>query len=129
MMGKLLDSLLPSGLPLLPPASQKFFERIILSRLLFFLESNSILSPRQPGFRLDGLLSIKLCSFLSSFRMSLTNPGWAFGQFSLLSTSPNLSTLSGTLPFSTNSFRLASLLALLAGLNFFFSDRRACVVF
>ena len=28
----------------------KLFERIILSRLLFFLESNSILSPRQAGF-------------------------------------------------------------------------------
>ena len=30
----------------------KLFERIILSRLLVFLESNSILSPRQAGFRL-----------------------------------------------------------------------------
>ena len=29
----------------------KLFERIILSRLLFFLESNSILSPHQAGFR------------------------------------------------------------------------------
>ena len=29
----------------------KLFERIILFRLLFFLESNSILSPRQAGFR------------------------------------------------------------------------------
>ena len=29
----------------------KLFERIILSRLLFFLESNSIFSPRQAGFR------------------------------------------------------------------------------
>ena len=29
----------------------KLFERIILLRLLFFLESNSILSPRQAGFR------------------------------------------------------------------------------
>ena len=29
----------------------KLFERIILSRLLFFLESNSILSPHQVGFR------------------------------------------------------------------------------
>ena len=28
----------------------KLFERIILSSLLFFLESNSILSPRQAGF-------------------------------------------------------------------------------
>ena len=30
----------------------KLFERMILWRLLFFLESNSILSPRQAGFRL-----------------------------------------------------------------------------
>ena len=29
----------------------KLFERIILSRLLFILESNSILSPRQAVFR------------------------------------------------------------------------------
>ena len=48
------------GKPLNSPASfwpisfafcvSKLFERIILSRLLFFLESNSILSPRQAGF-------------------------------------------------------------------------------
>ena len=31
-------------------AASNHFERIILSRLLFFLESNSILSPRQAGF-------------------------------------------------------------------------------
>ena len=40
--------------PLGSPASScvsKLFERIILSHLLFFLESNSILSPRQAGFR------------------------------------------------------------------------------
>ena len=43
--------LLPSGLSLSPSASQKLFERIILSRLLFFLESNSILCPRQAGLR------------------------------------------------------------------------------
>ena len=49
------------GKPLDSPASfrpisltscvSKLFECIILSRLLFFLESNSILSPRQAGFR------------------------------------------------------------------------------
>ena len=49
------------GKPLNSPASfrpisltsciSKLFERIILSRLLFFLESNSILSPCQAGFR------------------------------------------------------------------------------
>ena len=42
--------LLPFGLSLSPPVS-KLFERIILSRLLFLLKSNSILSPRQAGFR------------------------------------------------------------------------------
>ena len=58
------SSIIPSdkmGKPLDSPASfrpisltscvSKLFERIILSRLLFFLESNSILSPRQAGFR------------------------------------------------------------------------------
>ena len=49
------------GIPLDSPASfrpisltscvSKLFERVILSRLLFFLESNSILSLRQAGFR------------------------------------------------------------------------------
>ena len=50
-MGKPLDS--PASfrpISLISYAS-KLFERIILSRLLFFLESNSILSARQVGFR------------------------------------------------------------------------------
>ena len=61
--------------------------------------------------------------------MSLTNPGRALGRSCLLSISLKLLTLSGIPPFSTNLFRLASLLALLVGLNLSFSDRRACVVF
>ena len=52
--------------------------------------------------------------------MGLTNPGRAFGRFSLLSISLKLLTLSGIPPFSTNLFRLASLLALLVGLNLSF---------
>ena len=52
--------------------------------------------------------------------MGLTNPGRALGRFSQLSISLKLLTLSGIPPFSTNSFRLASLLALLIGLNLFF---------
>ena len=52
--------------------------------------------------------------------MGLTNPGRALGRFSLLSISLKLLTLSGIPPFSTNWFRLASLLALLVGLNFSF---------
>ena len=50
-MGKPLDS--PASLrPIsLTSCVSKLFERIIFPRLLFFLESNSILSPRQAGFR------------------------------------------------------------------------------
>ena len=50
-MGKPLDSP-ASFLPIsLTSCISKLFERIILSRLLIFLESNSILSPCQAGFR------------------------------------------------------------------------------
>ena len=52
--------------------------------------------------------------------MGLTNPGWALGRSCLLLSSLKLLTLSGILPFSTNLFRLASLLALLIGLNLSF---------
>ena len=52
--------------------------------------------------------------------MGLTNPARALGRTSLLSISQKLLTLSGIPPFSTNSFRLASLLALLIGLNLSF---------
>ena len=87
---------------------------------LFFLESNSILSPARPVSTLDGLHSIKFCSFLSPFRMGLTNPTQALGRFSLLSISLKLLILSGIPLFSINSFRLAFLLALLVGLNLSF---------
>ena len=52
--------------------------------------------------------------------MGLTNPGRTLGQSCLLSIFPKLLTLSGIPPFSTNLFRLASLLALLVGLNLSF---------
>ena len=52
--------------------------------------------------------------------MGLTHPGQALGQFSQLLISLKLLTLSGTPPFSTNSFRLASLLTLLIGCNLSF---------
>ena len=49
--GKPLDS--PASFQPIPLTScaSKLFQRIILSRFLFFLESNFILSPRQAGFR------------------------------------------------------------------------------
>ena len=52
--------------------------------------------------------------------MGLTNPGQALERSSLLLISQKLLTMSGIPPFSTNSFRLASLLALLIGLNLSF---------
>ena len=50
-MGKPLDSPASFRSISLTSCVSKLFERIILSRLPFFLESNSILSPRQAGFR------------------------------------------------------------------------------
>ena len=49
-MGKSLDSPASFGPMPLTFCVSKLFELIILSRLLFFLESNSILSPRLVGF-------------------------------------------------------------------------------
>ena len=62
-MGKPLDS--PASFrPISLTCVSKLFERIILSRLLFFLESNSILSPRQAGFR-PGRSTLDQILFLS----------------------------------------------------------------
>ena len=52
--------------------------------------------------------------------MGLTNPGRALGRSCLLLIPLKLLTLSGDPSFSINSFRLASLLALLVGLNLSF---------
>ena len=97
-----------------------FFKRIVLSSLLFFPDSTSILSSRQVGFRSGRSTLIKFCTFFSPFRMGLTYPGRAFGRSSLLLIFPKLLTLSGFPLFSINSFRLAILLALLVGLNLSF---------
>ena len=118
-IGKPLDSPAFFRLISLHSCISKLCECIISSRLVFFLTSNSIFSPRQAGFR-PSLLSIKFCFFLSPLQMCLTKPSQAFGLFSLLSTSPKLSTLSGTPPFSTNIFRLEFLFALLVGFNLSF---------
>ena len=87
-----------------------------LSRLLFFLEFNSIFPARQV-LALNGLLSIKVSFSLSPFWMSLTNPSRAIRQFLLRSIFLRLSALFGIPLFSTNLFPLASHLALLVGLN------------
>ena len=119
-MGKPLDSPAFFRPISLTSCVSKLFERIILSRLLFFLESNSILSPRQGNFR-PGRSTLDQILYLSqSISDRLINPGRALGRFCLLSISLKLLTLSGIPPFFTNLFRLASLLALLVGFNLFF---------
>ena len=119
-MGKPLES--PASFRPISPTScvSKLFERIILSRLLFFWNLIPFSLLARPVSALDDLHLIKFCSFLSPFWMGLTNPGLALGRSCLLSISLKLLTLYGIPLFSTNLFRLASLLALLDGLNLSF---------
>ena len=118
-MGKPLNSPASFRPISLTSCASKLFESIILSRLLFFLESNFILFPRQAGFRpgrstLDQMLFL----FLSiSDGFYKPRPG----SRTILSTIDfSKAQKSGIPSFSTNLFRLASLLALLVGLNLSF---------
>ena len=65
-MGKPLDSPASFRPIFLTSCISKLFQRIILSRLLFFLESNSILSPRQAGF-CPGWSTLHQILYLSQF--------------------------------------------------------------
>ena len=119
-MGKPLDSPASFRSISLTSCVSKLFERIILSRLLFFLKSNSILSPRQAGFR-SGRSTLDQILYLSqsiSDRFNKPRPG-SRKILSTIDFSKAL-TLSGIPLFFINSFRLASLLALLVGLNLSF---------
>ena len=101
----------------------KLFERIILSHLLFFLESNSILSPRQAGFRPGRSTLDQILCLFQSIRL------YANG---FNKPRPGSRTILSTIDFSKafdsvwhpalliNSFRLAFVLALLVGLNLSF---------
>ena len=119
-MGKPLDSLASFQPISLTSCVSKLFERIILSRLLFFLESNFILSPHQAGFR-PGWSTLDQILFLSqsiSDGFNKLRPG----SQTILSTIDFSKGFDSVWhpPFSTNSFRLAFLLALLVGLNLSF---------
>ena len=128
-MIKLLDS--PASLRHISLTScvSKLFERIILSRLLFFLESNSILSPRQADF-CPGQFTLDQILYLSqSISDGFNKPR------------PGSQTMLSTIDFS-KAFESVWHPALfhkliLAGLppcfacwtQSFLSDRRACVVY
>ena len=127
-MGKPLNSPAPFRPISLTSCVSKIFEHIILSRLLFFLESNSILSPRQADFR-SGRPTLDQIFYLSQFILDGFNKLKRFlGPSSPLMFFRKRLTLSGIPLFSTDSFRRASLLVLLVGVNPSF-DRRACVVY
>ena len=128
-VGKPLDSPVSFRPISLTSCVSKLFERIILSRLLFFLESNSILSPRQAGFR-PGRSTLDQTLYLSqSISDGLNKPR------------PGSRTILSTIDFSKafDSVWHPALFHKLisAGLppcfarwtRSFLSDRRACVVF
>ena len=94
--------LLPSGLSLSPPAYQSCLNASYYPVFSSFWSLIPFFLPARPVSALDGLHLIKFCTFLSPFRMGLTNPGRALGRSCLLSNSPKLLTLSGIPPFSTN---------------------------
>ena len=128
-MGKPLDSPAFFRPISLISCVSKPFERIVLSRLLFFPESNSILSPRQAGFR-PGRSTLDQILFLSqSISDGFNKPR------------PGSRTILSTIDFSKAFdfvWHPALFLQLIsAGLppcfacwtQFFFSDRRASVVY
>ena len=127
------------GKPLDSPASfrpisltscvSKLFERIILFRLLFFLESNSILSPRQAGFR-PGRSTLDQILYLSqsiSDGLNKPRPG----------SRTNLSTINFSKAFDSVWHPALFRKLISAGLSACFarwthsylSDRHACVVY
>ena len=87
--------------------------------LLFFLKSNSNLSPGQVNFH-PSRSALDQMFYLNPFWMSLANPTLALRQFLLLLTSSKLLTYSDIVLSFKNLFRLASLLALFDGFNLFF---------
>ena len=107
----------------------KLFERIILSRLLFFLESNSIFSPRQAGFR-PGRSTLDQILFLSqSISDGFNKP--RPGSWTILSTIDFSKTFDSVWhPTYFHKLILAGLPPCFARwTQSFLSDRRACVVF
>ena len=118
-MGKPLDPSASFRTISLTSCISKLFERIILCRLLFFLESNSILTPCQTGFRPERSTLDEILFLPQPISDGFNKPRLG-SRFSLLSIFQKLSTRPGTPPFFTNLIRLASLLALLVGINLFF---------
>ena len=98
----------------------KLFERIILSRLLLFLESTFIFSPRLAGFRTGRSTFDRILYLSQSISDGFTKP--RPGSRTILSTIDFSKAFDSVWHpvFSPNSFQLASLHALLVGFNLSF---------
>ena len=128
-MGKPLDSPASFRPISLTSCVSKLFEGIILSHLLFFLESNSILFPRQAGFR-PGRSTLDQILFLSQSILDGFNKPRS-GSWTILSTI-DFSKAFDSVWHPALFHKLIS-----AGLppcfarwtQSFLSDRRACVVY
>ena len=120
----------PSGLSLSPPACQSFLNASyypVICIILLFLESNSILSPRQAGI-FPGLSTLDQILYLSqSISDGLKRPG----SWTILSTIDFLKVFDSVWhPVLFNKLILAGLPSCFAQwAQSFLSDRRACVVF
>ena len=101
-MEKPLDSSASFQFSLSPLGSQSFLNASFYSVCSSFWNLIPFFLPVRPVSALNGLHSIKFCSFLSPLWMGLANPGWALGRSCLLSISLKLLILSGIPPFSTN---------------------------
>ena len=100
-MGKPLDSPASFRPISLTSCVSKFFECIILSRLLFFLESNSILSPHQVSFR-PGWSTLDQNLYLSQSILDGFNKPRPGSRMILSTIDFSKAFDSGILPFSTN---------------------------
>ena len=125
-----LSCFLPAYLSLISCVS-KLFERIILSCLLFFLESNSILSQRQTGLRHGRSTLDQILYFSQSISDGFNKP--RLGSRTILSTID----FSKAFDFVWHPALFHKLTSISAGLppcfarwtQPFLSDRRACVVY
>ena len=128
-MGKPLDSPAPFWPISLTSCVSKLFERIILSRLLFFLESNSILSPRQASFR-PGRSTLDQIFYLSQSILDGFNKPRPSSRTILSTTDFSKAFDSVWHPTLFHKLISAGLTACFASwTQSFLSDRRACVVF
>ena len=99
----------------LTSCTSKFFERMFLGRLTYFLEQQDILSPVQAGFR-PGRSTVDQVLLLSqSIQISSTNLNQAHVQSLPLWILRKFLTQFGILPFSLNSSLYIFLFALLNG--------------